>query len=38
VDRLVQIAAKQKGMQNAVVDQTVALVDSWLEKNRKKAA
>ncbi len=38
VDRLVQIIAKQKGMQNAVVDQTVALVDSWLDKNRKKAA
>ena len=28
---------KQKGMRNAVVDQTVALVDGWLEKNRKKA-
>jgi hypothetical protein len=38
VDRLVQIVGKQKGMQNATVDQTVALVDSWLEKNRKKAA
>ncbi|MGH8617756.1 MAG: ketopantoate reductase family protein [Burkholderiales bacterium] len=35
VDRLVQIAAKQKGMQNAVVDETVKLVDGWLEKNRK---
>jgi hypothetical protein len=38
VDRLVQIVGKQKGMQNEVVDQTVALVDSWLERNRKKAA
>jgi hypothetical protein len=37
VDRLVQIIAKQKGMQNAEVDKTVALVDSWVEKNRKKA-
>ena len=37
VDRLVQTIAKQKGMQNPVVDQTVALVDGWLEKNRKKA-
>jgi hypothetical protein len=37
VDRLVQMIGKQKGMQNAVVDQTVALVDNWLEKNRKKA-
>jgi hypothetical protein len=37
VDRLVQAVAAQKGMRNAVVDQTVALVDGWLEKNRKKA-
>jgi hypothetical protein len=37
VDRLVQTIAKQKGMQNPVVDQTVALVDAWLERNRKKA-
>ena len=37
VDRLVQMVGKQKGMQNAVVDETVALVDSWVEKNRKKA-
>ena len=38
VDRLVQIIAKQKGMQNDEVDKTVALVDGWVEKNRKKAA
>jgi len=38
IDRLVQIIGKQKGMQNAVVDQTVALVDGWLERNRKKVA
>jgi hypothetical protein len=37
VDRLVQTIAKQQGMQNPVVDQTVALVDEWLERNRKKA-
>jgi hypothetical protein len=37
-DRLVQVIAKQKGMQNAVVDETVALVDGWLEGNRRKAA
>ncbi len=37
VDRLVQTIGKQKGMQNAEVDKTVALVDSWVEKNRKKA-
>ena len=38
VDRLVQTIAKSKGMQLDVIDQTVALVDGWLEKNRKKAA
>jgi hypothetical protein len=37
VDRLVQIIAKSKGMQNAAVDKTVALVDEWVEKNRKAA-
>ena len=37
VDRLVQTVARQKGMRNDVVDQTVTLVDGWLEKNRKKA-
>jgi hypothetical protein len=36
VDRLVQTVAKQKGMQNDVVDETVALVDARLEVNRKK--
>ena len=30
--------AAQKGMRNAAVDETVALVDGWLERNRKKAA
>ena len=38
VDRLVQTIAAQKGMRNEVVDQTVALVDGWVEKNRKKAS
>jgi hypothetical protein len=38
VDRLVQAIAKQKGMQNAAVDRTIALVDAQLEKNRKAAA
>jgi hypothetical protein len=37
VDRLVQTIAAQKGMRSAVVDQTVALVDGWLENNRRKA-
>ncbi len=38
VDRLVQAIAAQKGMRNAVVDETVALVDAWLAVNRKAAA
>ena len=38
VDRLVQTIAAQKGMQNPVVDETVALVDARLEQNRKAAA
>ena len=37
-DRLVQAIGAQKGIRNDVVDQTVALVDGWLERNRKKAA
>jgi hypothetical protein len=36
-DRLVQAIGAQKGMRSEVVDQTVALVDGWLEANRKKA-
>ena len=38
VDRLVQAIAAQKGMKSAVIDETVKLVDGWLEKNRKKTA
>ena len=38
VDRLVQAIAAQLGMRNAVVDQTVALVDAQLAANRKAAA
>jgi hypothetical protein len=38
VDRLVQAIGKQQGMQNAVLDETVAMVDAQLEKNRKAAA
>ena len=37
VDRLVKTIAAQKGMHSPVVDETVTLVDGWLEKNRKKA-
>jgi hypothetical protein len=38
VDRLVQGIAAQIGMRNAVVDETVALVDARLAVNRKAAA
>jgi len=33
----VQSIAADKGMQSDSVDQTVELVDGWLEKNRQKA-
>jgi hypothetical protein len=35
VDRLVQSIAAQKGLRNASVDETVALVDQWLVRNRR---
>jgi hypothetical protein len=38
VDRLVQAIAAQKGLRNAVLDETVALVDARLATNRKAAA
>ncbi|HKC45597.1 MAG TPA: hypothetical protein VKC64_17330 [Burkholderiales bacterium] len=38
VDRLVRAIAAQKSMRSPVVDQIVALVDGWLEANRRKAA
>ncbi len=37
VDRLVQAIGRQKSMRSAEVDRTVALVDRWLEDNRRKA-
>jgi hypothetical protein len=37
-DKLVQLITKQKGLSHPVIDATVALVDSRLEQNRKKAA
>ena len=37
VDLLVQSIAAQKGMRLQAVDDTVALVESWLAKNRAKA-
>jgi hypothetical protein len=36
-DLLVKTIAAQKGMRSDVVDQTVAMVNSWLDRNRKKA-
>jgi hypothetical protein len=36
-DKLVQLIARQKGLSHPVIDATVALVDSRLEANRKKA-
>lgn len=37
VDRLVQSIAANKGLSLGAVDRTVALVDSWIEKNQEKA-
>jgi hypothetical protein len=37
-DKLVQLIAKQMGLSNPAIDAQVALVDSRLEANRKKAA
>jgi hypothetical protein len=37
-DKLVQLIARQKGLHHPVIDAGVALVDSRLEANRKKAA
>jgi hypothetical protein len=37
-DKLVQLIARQKSLSHPVIDATVALVDSRLEANRKKAA
>jgi hypothetical protein len=36
VDRLVQAVAAQRGIRNTAVDETVALVDDWLVRNRRK--
>jgi hypothetical protein len=37
-DKLVQLIARQKGLMHPVIDAIVALVDSRLEANRRKAA
>ncbi len=36
VDRLVQSVAAQRGLRSPAVDETVALVDDWLVRNRRK--
>ena len=36
VDRLVQLVAAQHGLNSAAVDETVARVDEWLVRNRRK--
>ena len=36
VDRLVQSVAAQHGMRSPAIDATVALVDDWLVRNRRK--
>jgi hypothetical protein len=36
VDRLVQLVAAQRGMSSDAVDETVARVDEWLVRNRRK--
>ena len=38
VDRLVQTIATQQGMRNAVLDDTVGMVDARLEMNRRAVA
>jgi hypothetical protein len=38
VDLLVKTIAAQKGLRSDVLDQTVTMVEGWLERNRKKAA
>jgi len=38
VDKLVQGIARQHGLAHPSIDATVALVEGWLAKNRKKAA
>lgn len=37
-DKLVQLIARQKGLSHPVIDEIVALVDSRLDANRKKAS
>ncbi len=38
VDRLVQLVAAQRGLKSPAIDETVRLVDGWLERNRRAAA
>ena len=38
IDLLVKLVADQQGMQSDSVDETVKLINGWLERNRKQAA
>jgi len=38
VDRLVQTVAAQQGQHSEALEQIVALVEQWLERNRQKSA
>ncbi|HEX3992592.1 MAG TPA: hypothetical protein VHX39_15595, partial [Acetobacteraceae bacterium] len=38
VDKLIQVIAAGRGTRLEAIDNTVALVDGWVERNRKKAA
>jgi hypothetical protein len=38
VDKLIQTIAAGQGKRLEAIDNTVALVDGWVERNRKKAA
>ena len=38
IDLLVKLVAEQQGLSNDSVNETVKLVNSWLERNRKAAA
>ena len=38
IDLLVKLVAEQQGLQSDSVDETVKLINGWLERNRKQAA
>jgi hypothetical protein len=38
IDLLVKLVAEQQGLQSDSVDETVKLINGWIESNRKKIA